>query len=127
MACNGCQTGTIVPKIDFEPHTMRFTKETVVLGTNGKFYALNQPLVAPGYFPRNQWAVTLTIAGIPKRIDKPSATEVFNEALRLAQLNKDPVWFIDLWLNCNLQWVIRVPQKYQIVTLAALHSISHEN
>lgn len=106
---------------------MRFTKATTVLGVNGKPYALNQPLVPPGHFPRNHWAVTLTIAGIPKRIDKPTATEVFNEALRLAQLNKDPIWFIDLWLNCNLQWATRVPQKYQIVTPNALRDISYEN
>lgn len=127
MACNGCQTGAVAPKIDLEPHTMRFTKATTVLGVNGKPYALNQPLVPPGHFPRGHWAVTLTIAGIPKRIDKPTATEVFNEALRLAQLNKDPVWFIDLWLNCNLQWATRVSQKYQIVTPNALRDISYEN
>lgn len=127
MACNGCQTGKVIPKIDFEPHVMRFTKKTIVEGVNGKSYALNQPLVPSNHFPRGHWAVTLTISGIPKRIDKPTAAEVFNEALRLVQLNKDPLWFIDIWLNCNLQWVSRVPQKYQIVTLKALRELSYEN
>jgi len=105
---------------------MRYTKETSVVGANGKPYALNQALVPVEHYPRGEWGVQLVIAGIPKTISKPTASQTFNEALRIAQLNNDPVWFIDLWLNCNLQWVKKVPTRYQVVPLNNLLAISHE-
>lgn len=109
-----------------ETHRMRYTKKTAVVGVNGKPYALNQALVPSEHFPRGSWAVNLTIAGVPKTISKSTAIQTFNETLRIAQLNNDPVWFIDLWLNCNLQWVARVPARHQIVSLNNLLAISHE-
>lgn len=103
---------------------MRETTHLTVEGVGGKIYSLAQPLVPPGHFPRGQCAATLVINTIPRRIDKPTCIEVFNEAMRLYQLNNQEFWFINLWLNLNLQWTPRVAEKFQLVTPAQLEAIS---
>lgn len=103
----------------------RATEATVVTGVDGKPYALNQPLVPPGHYPRGRWDAEIVVKGIPRTIIKPTAIETFNEAMRLMQLNAEPFWFVNLWLNLNLQWIPRVPVKYQIVTVEQLEQISH--
>lgn len=105
---------------------MRYTKQSTVVGVDGKPYALNQALVPVGHYPRGDWRASLTISGIPKVFSKPTAVQTFNDALRVAQLNKDPIWFIDIWLNLNLQWIARVPARHHIVSPTALLAISHE-
>lgn len=128
MGCFNCNPATPSMMVSPQPvkatHAMRETQETVVNGNDGKQYALNQPLVPAAHFPRTQCSAELTIKGIPRRIDKPTCIEVFNEAMRLMELNGEPYWFVNLWLNLNLQWVTRVAPKYQLITVAQLEAIS---
>ena len=74
MPCFTCKSDApaLVPKIETPP--MRYTKETSVVGVNGKPYALNQALVPVEHYPRGEWDVRLVIAGIPKTLSKPTAS-----------------------------------------------------
>lgn len=109
---------------DAPPPVYRSTLLTKVTGVDDKVYGLDQPLVPPMYAPREQWAAVLKIKGMDILIDKPSAPEVFNDAMRLFQLNGEPFWFVNTWLNLNLQWIPRVAAKYRIVTIEQLEEIS---
>jgi hypothetical protein len=127
MTCTNClQTPDI--EADEAPipgaFVERTTEVTTVIGVNGKPYSLNQPLLPVGHFPRTGCSATLTIKGIPRTISKATPLEVFNEAMRLLQLNGEEFWFINLWLNLNLQWIPRVAAKYRIVTVEQLEAIS---
>lgn len=126
MACPNCPQ---VPLEDAPPpevpgHVMRETLVHNVVGVDGRTYSLNQPLVPAGQFPRNHCSAVLVVAGIPRLIDEPSCVQVFNEAMRLYQLNGSDFWFINIWLNLNLQWIPRVAAKYRLVTVDQLEAIS---
>ena len=127
MPCGTCNDTSSSP-VSFDAveglFVERTTLSTAVVGVNGKPYALNQPLVPASHFPRGKWGAFIRVAGIVRKIEAPSAIQVFNEAMRLLQLNNDPFWFVDVWLNLNLQWVPRVPLKHQLVTVQQLEAIS---
>lgn len=128
MACQLCPKVPIVPEIidpAADEHVYRETLLTTVVGVDGKPYALNQPLVPPGHFPRGMCKAYVKVKGMNRLIDKPSCVEVFNEAMDLYRINDEPFWFVNLWLNLNLQWIPRVAPKYQLVTVAQLEEISH--
>jgi hypothetical protein len=127
MACPNCNSNPdmMIPgQVPEAPVPVRATTKLTVLGVNGQPYALNQPLVPSGHFPRGLWAAEVTVKGIARRVDKPTCIEVFNEAMRLFSLNDGEFWFVNIWLNLNLQWIPRVAPKHQIVTVAALEAIS---
>lgn len=127
MACGTCNTNTPAPvarSADPEGIVVRGTQVTAVVGVNGTAYPLNQPLAPASHFPRGRWGAFIRVAGIFRFVDKPTAIEVFNEAMRIMQLNGEDFWFIDLWLNLNLQWVAKVPAKHRIVTVQQLEAIS---
>jgi hypothetical protein len=126
MACTTCNPVPLAepPPAPAGPFVERTTTVTSVVGVNGQAYALNQPLIPPGHFPRNNCSAVVRIKGIDRTIDKPTCIEVFNEAMRIYQLNNEEFWFVNLWLNLNLQWIPRVSFKYQLVTVAQLEAIS---
>lgn len=102
----------------------RETSATAVDGVNGQRYSLLQPLVA-SHLLRDGWAALVRIKGVTTVVNKNSAVETFNEAMRLHELNGEEYWFGNIWLNLNLQWIPRIPEKDQIVTVAQLESISN--
>lgn len=106
---------------DYHP---RVTKAKAVVGANNRSYPLNQPLVPLSHYPRGQWAANVKVAGIVRQLNFPTAVQVFNEAMRLHQLNKEDFWFVNVWLNLNLQWIPRLASKYRIVTVEQLEAIS---
>ena len=108
-------------QLEFPVYT---TVATVVQGVNGKPYVLSQPLVSAGHFPRNGWQALARIKGIVRKIEGTSARAVFDEIMRLKQLNEEPISTNDLWLNLNIQWTRRVAKKYQVVKPEALLAIS---
>ena len=127
MACPNCPQVPLegTPPPEMPVPAMRETLVHNVVGVDSRIYSLNQPLVPAGHFPRGRCSAVLVIAGIPRLIDKPSCVEVFNEAMRLYQLNELEFWFINIWLNLNLQWIPRVAAKYRIVTVEQLEAISY--
>ena len=127
MGCYNChQTVPFTPEPVPEgpPFVMRKTAFDRVTGIDDKVYLLVQPLVPAARYPRGHWAATVTVKGIPRVIDRPTGIEVFNEAMRLFQLNEEEFWFVNIWLNLNLQWIPRLPERYRIVTVEQLEAIS---
>lgn len=128
MSCGSCGPVSYYP-VHHAPGmgslVVRETSSKAVTGNDGKVYPLDQPLVPAGNFPRGQWAAVIVVKGIPTVVHKNSAVETFNEAMRIFQVNEEDFWFMNIWLNLNLQWIPRVPAEYQIVTVAQLEAISH--
>ena len=123
MTCSDCNhKSTSVRVIGAVPEWTTTVAE--VTGMDGNRYALNQPLFPPSHFPRRDYTATIMIADIPATISGSTATAVFNEAMRLHTLNKRPFWFVNIWLNLNLQWIPKVPTRYQTVTVEQLYAIS---
>lgn len=126
--CQLCPQVPLAPEIR-DPvagvHVYRETLMKTVIGNREKEYALDQPLVPPGHFPRGMCSAYVKIKGMNRLINRPSCLEVFNEAMDLFIINEEPFWFVNLWLNLNLQWIPRVAQEHQIVTVAQLEEISH--
>ena len=101
-----------------------FTSRQAVVGLNSKRYALGQPLVPRGHFPRNGWEASVTVKGMPRAIQGTTPEVIFSEAERLLKLNGEFTTNINIWLNLNIQWTPRVAAKYQIISKQDLLKIS---
>ena len=99
---------------------------STVTGKDGKAYALNQPLNGNAVQPSGGWKADIEVHGVPRTVTGRSGVAVFREAKRLLELNGAAFRELDLWLNLNIQWVQRVSDKHQVVTLSSLLSIAAE-
>lgn len=112
MACDTCSTPAKSAPVAALTYTA--TSSTVV-GKDGLRYQIRKSLVPAGRKPSGGWKVALPVNGQTITAEGASAEAVFAEATRILGENKIAVTELDLWLNLNLQWVRRAPEKYQIV------------
>ena len=81
----------------------------------GRTQSIMQPLVAPYGKPKGGWYVNVKVKGIPHTVNHTSPISVFNEVKSILNANSLTVKDLDLWLNLNIQWYGRLPDKFQLV------------
>lgn len=97
---------------------------TSLTGLDSKRYNLAGPLIrAPGR-PANGWRATLPIKGQNVEVHGRTPVETYNHAVTLLGRNGLRVPAHDIWLNLNMVWMARTPEKYHIVRMGDLLKIS---
>jgi hypothetical protein len=99
------------------------TKGTVI-GLDSKTYSLRMPLIkAPGR-PANGWRVSLAVKGQTISVDGKTPMDVYNNSVQMLRRNGMDVPADDIWLNLNIQWLARTPERYHLVPAGDLMLIS---
>lgn len=98
-----------------------------VTGKDGLQHRVDEPLVRRPQSPQGGWKVNLTIKEQVVTVPGTDPKSVFQEAKNLLALNEVAVSDLDLWLNLNLQWIARTPEKYQKVRVSDLMTATEGN
>ncbi len=86
----------------------------------GKIVDLTQPIAKRPHSPLGGWGVDFFLNSIQTRFDGASPEIVYQNVARSFDLNAIDYTRADLWLNLNIQWLQRVPQKYRRISLSQI-------
>ena len=98
-----------------------------VTGRDGRRYAVDSCLVAKTRRPRGGWGVTLIVNKQTVTVDGSTSDEVFNKVKSTLKINDFDVSDHNIWINLNIQWLDKVVDKHQKVTLSMLLEIVAPN
>lgn len=98
------------------------TKSTV-MSIKGRPVSVTQPLVCPYGKPRGGWKVSIKVKDIEHEVNGPDGGRVFNNVAALLRKNNISYTNLNLWVNLNLQWYSRMPEKHMLVRHADLLDI----
>ncbi len=122
MACQTC--GKVVDDSSNGLDFRVLVGVTDVVGKNGVPVPLQSCMVVRPHQPRRGWQVRFRLNGQEVVVPGNSPKEVFRSATALLRNNDEVPRPVDLWLNMNIQWLRRTPEKHHAVDLQKLFLLS---
>lgn len=100
-------------------------KKYSILSMQGKTLDITQPLIAPFGKPTGGWGVHLQIKGQHYYLGAETAKHAHHQVKdTLESRHGLTISNEDIWINLNIQWYQRLPEKYRLVRYADLLSLA---
>lgn len=117
---------TLAEPADTVELNYRATKSSITT-IRGRRESMLQPLVASYGKPTGGWQVQVRVKGIPCYFTGNSGMQVFNALKKHLKANDVVVSDLDIWLNLNIQWLSKLPEKHKLVRTSELMALAAPN
>lgn len=124
MACGSCKNvESNLPEV-----ALRYSApERYFVDRLGDRHDIRKPLLRSDRSPSGGWKVSVTVNEQVLRVTGRTPKNVVQAVIALFKSNQQSVNLLDLWLNLNIQWLERTPEKYRLVPLEDLVQFSTIN